>query len=381
MAKKFSITNSMLNEISKNTKKSQELEAKEKDNIQYIDIDNIEPSDKNFYEITGIDELATDIRINGLNHNLVVRPLENEKYEIISGERRYTALRKLVDEGENDFKYIRCLVKDINDLDSEIILIQANAQTRELSEYEKIKQVERLNILYKEKKAKGEQVGKIRSKIAKDLNISEAQVQRLTSANEVIPELLELVKDKQIATSSVSILSSLSGESQLQIAEIIKAASNSNDNGNLVTRDETEKLKKQFQDLESKKAAEIDKLKNENQEIKQKIDKNNFEIESKITKKIEEKYLNEIKRLKEEKIKEIKEKEELKKKIKEVDKNNLELKNNIIVNTKIKEIKTSVSSLYSIIEEMKKNHHILDEEGSAMIDELIESLEFIKDMK
>lgn len=326
MAKKFSISNSMLNDISKNTKKSQELEAKEKDNIQYIDIDKIEPSSKNFYEIKGIDELATDIKLNGLNHNLVVRSIGNDKFEIISGERRYTALKKLVSEGENDFKYVRCLVKDnLNDVDSEIILIQANAQTRELSEYEKIKQVERLNELYKEKKSKGEPVGKIRERISKDLNISEAQVQRLSSANQVIPELLGLVKDEKIGTSTVSLFSTLTTESQEKIVEIIKAATSKN-NENMLTRDEAEKMKKEFKKIEN-------------------------------------------------------EKEELKKKIKEVDKNNLELKNNIIVNTKIKEIKTSVSSLYSIIEEMKKNHHNLDEEGSIMIDELIESLEFIKDMK
>ncbi|MCG4722899.1 ParB N-terminal domain-containing protein, partial [Alistipes putredinis] len=84
--------------------------------------------------------LVEDISINGLNHNLVVRPIENGLYELISGERRYTALNKLVERGEDKFKKVPCKISDLNDLDSEIVLIQANAQSRELSDADKLKQ-------------------------------------------------------------------------------------------------------------------------------------------------------------------------------------------------------------------------------------------------
>ena len=96
MSKKFSISEGMLNGISKNVKKVTELEAKEGFKLEYIDINKIHRSEKNFYEIIDIDDLAEDIKINGLNHNLVVRPTENGTYELISGERRFTALSKLV---------------------------------------------------------------------------------------------------------------------------------------------------------------------------------------------------------------------------------------------------------------------------------------------
>ena len=78
---------------------------------------------------------------NGLNHNLVVRKLDNGKYELISGERRYTALTQLVEQGNEIFALVPCKVIEANDIDSEIILIQANAQTRELTEIEKLEQV------------------------------------------------------------------------------------------------------------------------------------------------------------------------------------------------------------------------------------------------
>ena len=80
----------------------------------------IERNKKNFYEIVNVDELAEDIKMNGLNHNLVVRKLDNGKYELISGERRYTALTKLVEEGNKIFALVPCKVIEANDIDSEI---------------------------------------------------------------------------------------------------------------------------------------------------------------------------------------------------------------------------------------------------------------------
>ena len=151
MAKKFSISEGLLNQVSKNVKTIEELEAKDNFKVEYIDIKNIKRNEKNFYDIVNIDELAEDIKMNGLNHNLVVRKLDDNNYELISGERRYTALSKLVKEGNKIFALVPCKVIEANDIDAEIILIQANAQTRELTEKEKLEQINKLNILYKTK--------------------------------------------------------------------------------------------------------------------------------------------------------------------------------------------------------------------------------------
>ncbi|MDB2105076.1 ParB/RepB/Spo0J family partition protein, partial [Clostridium paraputrificum] len=222
MSKKFSISEGMLNGISKNVKKVTELEAKEGFKLEYIDINKIHRSEKNFYEIIDIDDLAEDIKINGLNHNLVVRPTENGTYELISGERRYTALSKLVNEGNKQFASVPCKIVELNDLDAEIVLIQANAQTRELSESEKLKQVQRLSELYKAKKANGEKVGKIREVIANDLKLSPTQVGRYERINNnLIQELKELLEQGNLSTSNASEFSTLSEESQKGILEIL----------------------------------------------------------------------------------------------------------------------------------------------------------------
>lgn len=258
MSKKFSISQGMLNSVSQNVKKANEIEAKNNFNVQYIDIKDIERNKKNFYEIVNVDELAEDIKMNGLNHNLVVRKLDNGKYELISGERRYTALTQLVEQGNEIFTLVPCKVIEANDIDSEIILIQANAQTRELTEIEKLEQVKRLTELYKTKKKNGEKVpGKIREIIANDLKLSPTQVGRYERINKnLIPELKEILENGNLTIANASEFSSLSEDNQKVILEIIN-------NKVEISKEEATELKVKLKKLEQEKADELKRLENE----------------------------------------------------------------------------------------------------------------------
>lgn len=258
MSKKFSLSEGMLNSVSQNVKKANEIEAKSNFNVQYIDIKDIERNKKNFYEIVNVDELAEDIKMNGLNHNLVVRKLDNGKYELISGERRYTALTKLVEEGNKIFALVPCKVIEANDIDSEIILIQANAQTRELTEIEKLEQVKRLTELYKTKKKNGEKVpGKIREIIANDLKLSSTQVGRYERINKnLIPELSDILKSGGLTIANASEFASLSEENQKVILDIIN-------NKVEISKDEATELKVKLKKLEQEKADELKKIASE----------------------------------------------------------------------------------------------------------------------
>ena len=254
MAKKFSISEGMLNGISKNTRKVEEFQAKENFKIEYINIDRIRRNEKNFYEIVDIEALAEDIKLNGLNHNLVVRKLDNDMYELISGERRYTALSKLVNEGNKEFNLVPCKVIESNDIDSEIILIQANAQSRELTEVEKLTQVERLQELYKIKKKNGEKVpGKIRDIIANDLNLSATQVGRYERINnKLIPELKAVIEQGNLTIANASEFSSLSEENQRVILNLIDDKAN-------MSKQEAIDLKNKLKKIEEEKELELKK--------------------------------------------------------------------------------------------------------------------------
>lgn len=267
MAKKFSISEGMLSGISKNTEKVSTLEAKENFKFEYIDIEKIRKNKNNFYEITDIDELVEDISINGLNHNLVVRPIENG-YELISGERRYTALNKLVERGEDKFKKVPCKISDLNDLDSEIVLIQANAQSRELSDADKLKQIERLTELYNIKKSKGEKVGKIRDKIAKDTGLSPAQVGRYSAISKgLIKELKDVLEKGNLSISNASEFAVLSEENQRLILSVIK-------NEISISKNEANELKNKFKKIEKDKEDLLSKEEKYISEIKNLKDKN-----------------------------------------------------------------------------------------------------------
>lgn len=285
MAKKFSISEDMLSGISKNTKKVSTLEAKENFKIEYIDIGDIVRNKNNFYEITDIDELAEDIQLNGLNHNLVVRPIEDGLYELISGERRYTALKDLVDKGENKFKKVPCKVSELNDLDSEIVLIQANAQSRELSEVDKLKQVERLTELYKLKKSKGEKVGQIRKKISQDTGLSPAQIGRYSTISKgLIKELKEVLEKGDLSIANASEFAVLSEENQRMILDIIKNEVSINKNEAIELKNQLKKIEKEKEELlknmdESKDIDEI--VKEKTKEVVSKFEKEKIKKENK----------------------------------------------------------------------------------------------------
>ena len=59
-------------------------------------------------ELRRIDELAEDIREDGLENNLLVRKIEDDAYdvELIGGERRYTAILKNIENGDMTYEYI-----------------------------------------------------------------------------------------------------------------------------------------------------------------------------------------------------------------------------------------------------------------------------------
>lgn len=190
------------------------MDAEKNFNLIEIDIKKLIPSTNNFYGIREIEELSESIKENGLMHNLVVRKLEDGNYEILSGERRYSALKLL------GYKKVPCQVKDISELDGEILLIQANSKQRELTHIEKMKGIERLKELYKLKKANGEEIpkGKTRDLIGKDIGLSGVQVGRYMKVSE---KLIEPLKDKleegKITLTQADTLSSLKDTEQKAI--------------------------------------------------------------------------------------------------------------------------------------------------------------------
>lgn len=207
--------------------KLREIQAKTQYNFQYIPKEKIVSNPKNeMYTQDGIEALKESIIINGLRHNLsVLYNSDNDTYRLVSGERRYRAISSMTDKEYNQLfpAGIPCKIEksEITEIDEEIMLISANHDVRESSMEVKRWEVSRLKELYEAKKVKGE-IKNINAEIAKQLNISERQARKYTTAEKLIPELSELLNNNGIDLNQADKFGKLDEDAQKSILTIIK---------------------------------------------------------------------------------------------------------------------------------------------------------------
>lgn len=88
--------------------------------ITMIPRSQIEKNPRNDRSINGIDELAQDIKMCGLEQPLVVYQLEDGDYRLLTGERRITAIDLLIELGNlpcPEECYLPCVIKDLEEYD------------------------------------------------------------------------------------------------------------------------------------------------------------------------------------------------------------------------------------------------------------------------
>ena len=229
MAKKLNNTSAVnrlkeLNETIKNDNKKEEI-------TNFIPIDSIVFNDDNVFNIDDSDEsiaeLAQNIEENGLLHNIVVVETKDNKYLLISGERRTKAMKYL---GRETIK--ATIRKDLSDLEVLKMLFFANSETREYTTEEKIKIIksftEKLDKF--ENTNEKEAAQKFRQYVAQAFNISERQAYRLIAiSSELIEPLKALLFDDVIGINTAASLAQLPEEYQDYAIKIVDAASKNGD--------------------------------------------------------------------------------------------------------------------------------------------------------
>lgn len=132
----------------------------------------------------GIEDLAENIRKQGLIHPIVVGKQPSGKYEILAGQRRFLAHQKL------GYKTIRAIVRDVEDLDdidkvsislSENLIRQDNKQ-KEL--------IDACTKLFK-------RYGSIKM-IAEETGLSASLVSQYVKYDQLIPELKKMVDNAKL---------------------------------------------------------------------------------------------------------------------------------------------------------------------------------------
>lgn len=167
-----------------------------REQIEYIDLDLLDADEANFYSIQGIDELAANIELCGLQQPLRVCPDQNGRYKVISGHRRRAALQALATENPEKWRQAACIVErgDESPAMRELRLILANSDTRQLTPAEISKQAERVESLLYQLKEEGVQFpGRMRDQVAAACKVSATKLGVLKVIREkLIPGYLEL---------------------------------------------------------------------------------------------------------------------------------------------------------------------------------------------
>lgn len=169
-------------------------------------------------------ELAESIKANGIYTPILVRPIDDDKYEIVAGHRRTHAAQKA------GLIKVPCIIREMSDDDAIIAMVDTNKQRENTKPSEKA-------FAYKMKmeamKRKAGRPSKNNSsqvetnyrtdeKIAEEAGESRATVQRLIRLTNLIPKLLHEVDIGNIKLLPAVELSYLSAEAQENIVEAME---------------------------------------------------------------------------------------------------------------------------------------------------------------
>lgn len=153
-----------------------------KKQLEYIKRELIDPDPNNFYSLTGIEELAANIQLCGLQQPILVRPIDGGRYMVVSGHRRRAAIELLAEDEPEKWEEISCLVErdEASPELQQLRLIYANANTREKSGSELAAEAEQVEeLLYKLKDQGYDFPGRMRDHVAAAVKASKSKLSRL----------------------------------------------------------------------------------------------------------------------------------------------------------------------------------------------------------
>jgi ParB family chromosome partitioning protein len=153
--------------------------------VRNVPVDRIEPNPdqpRMTFDEEGIQELAASITEHGVLQPILVRPLDDNRYQLIAGERRWRAARIA---GRRD---IPAMIEEIDDETALEIAIIENLQREDLSPLDEA-------IMYEQMTSeRGYSLRKLAQKLGKDKGYIENRL-RLADAPSEIKQLVSLRKD------------------------------------------------------------------------------------------------------------------------------------------------------------------------------------------
>lgn len=188
--------------------KVEKNDSKGSDGISYISINDIKPNTnqpRKTFDEEKLDELAASIKAHGLIQPIVLRNIRNG-YEIVAGERRWRAARKI------GIKEVPCIIRELTDEENMLLAIIENMQREDLDPIEEAEGISQMMDTYGlTQEQVSRSVGKSRPYIANALRLLK------------LPERVRrLVSDGSLSAGHARAIVSAGSETrQIEIAEAV----------------------------------------------------------------------------------------------------------------------------------------------------------------
>ncbi|TNH98240.1 ParB/RepB/Spo0J family partition protein [Aeromonas sobria] len=152
-----------------------------------------------------LEELANSIRTQGVIQPIVVRPLGEQSFEIIAGERRWRAsqLARL--------EVVPCIVKDVPDEAAVVIALIENIQREDLNAIEEAVALQRLLTEFE----------LTHQQVAEAVGKSRTTVTNLLRLNQLNDDVKRLVEHGDLDMGHARALLTLSGQAQSDLAKLV----------------------------------------------------------------------------------------------------------------------------------------------------------------
>ena len=200
------------------------------ENIKEVELSKLLPFPDHPFRVLedeSMREMAESIREYGILMPLVVRPVEEGQYEIISGHRRKYACEMI------GMETVPVIVRELDRDASIIMMVDSNLQRENILPSERAAAYKmKLEAIKRQGQRSDLTCGQVdhklnesksRDKIAEETGESGRQVQRYIRLTELSPELQQMVDEKKIAMTPAVEISYLKPEEQKLLVETIES--------------------------------------------------------------------------------------------------------------------------------------------------------------
>ena len=197
---------------------------KEKETIEYLDLKHLVPFRNHPFKLRNGEEkeqLLKSIKAQGTIEPLIVRPLSESEYEVISGHRRMEVYRKL------GIEKLPVIVRNLTDEQAVSMMVDANLHRENILPSERAFAYKmKLKAAKKSEKTLSQPATRIRNDdvIAQSFGIGKDTLHRYIRLTCLIPELLDMVDEGRIALTPAVELSCLTNEEQQTLLNEIEYA-------------------------------------------------------------------------------------------------------------------------------------------------------------